>query len=355
MVGSRTSASADFIRGVTCAISSSPPNDLCTAVVATPNVPQHTSVTDGVAVSVRIFSDPFPYEISWKITDSTGQLVYMSVDYGSNEGDHSFTEVMLPPGQAFIFVIQDAADDGIFGDPDAVLYEVVLVDQGVNMVLVEGNGIFTTSQTHPFSVPLRADYPAPAAALDSSGPIVDTSLLAGVATTTVLIDIRFADYHEDLSWTVTDAAGVVYASVPPDHYRFGEQVRETIVLPPGTFVLTLSDRRGTDDFRALESFAVSYVDAGGWVVPLVQGQAAVSGESTTGIFEILPSNALPEEEGRVTICAASSAECIKSTDCCSGRCFYGICRATASMARSRESLRIGVPSAGGVITSREGK
>jgi hypothetical protein len=358
MVGSRTSASADFIRGVTCAISANAPESFCTASIS---APQYVPVTNGVAVSVRIYSDPFPYEVSWRITDLSGLAVYASVGFGSIDGDHAFTDVLLSPGGSYIFTIMDAADDGIFGDVDATLYEVVLVDQGVNMVLLEGNGAFTSNRSETFSVPVVADYPVVSSS--SSSVTVDAAVLAGRVTTTVKIYILFADYHEDLSWMVTDASdeNVVYASVPPDHYRYGKDVQEEIQLPAGLFSFVIRDRRGTDDFRAFTAFSVSYVNAGGDTVPLLEHLGAIAGESKTQTFEI-PASAMgssssgtsvvlePNESTTNTdLCLALYVPCQEATDCCSGRCANGQCRSTGRE-RERESLRIGRASAGGAAS-----
>jgi hypothetical protein len=363
MVGSRTSASADFIRGVTCAISPYASESFCTTPLP---VPQYVPVTNGVGVSVKIYSDPYHHEIAWKITDLSGLSVYALATFGTSTKDYTVTNLMLSPGGSYMFTIMDAADDGIFGDVDATLYEVILIDQGVNLVLVGGNGAFTTSRSATFSVPVVADYSSLVASTNTGGGetnlFLDASLLAGKVTTTVKIYILFADYHEDLSWMVTDAndENEIYASVPPDHYRYGYDVEERIQLPAGIFNFIIRDRRGTDDFRSFKAFSVSYTTIEGQTISVIEQLGAIASDKKAQTFEI-PTSAVASSAGSggtdagvldsitTSLCLALQVPCNIASDCCSGRCVNGQCRSKGG-GQERDKYRIGIAHSGGAAS-----
>merc|ERR1712127_70041 len=147
--------------------------------------------------------------------------VYAEAPYGKITGDHSFQDVIVPAGGNLKFKIDDAADDGIYGDPDAILYEIVLVDAGGELVMVEGNGQFSTSREEIFRVPqLNDEY----LALVRASKVDSASQVAPVmgATAPLQIFIEFADYHEDASWQVTSPDGSkVYAFKNANEYRYG--------------------------------------------------------------------------------------------------------------------------------------
>jgi len=261
MVGSRTSESMGFIKEVACAVSSDPPRGLC--LEENNSVDENMLsryIPDGVKVSVRIYADPFGHELQWKITDFNNEnLVYAEAPYGKIDGDHSFQDVIVPGGANLKFTIDDAADDGIFGDPDAILYEVVLVDQGGELIMVEGNGQFGTSREEVFRVPqLSKEY---IAMVRSSK--IDSKQVASAAgpTAPLKIYIDFADYHEDASWMITSLDdAVVYAFKNANEYRYGNEVTEVVDLAAGNYKFTIKDRRGTDEFRAFNSYRLSYLD-----------------------------------------------------------------------------------------------
>lgn len=261
MVGSRTSESIDFIKEITCAISSNPPYELCFKENnAVDENMLSRYIPDGVKVSIRIYSDPFGHELRWKLTDfNDPTIVYAEAPYGTVVGDHSFQDVIVPGGANLKFTIDDAADDGIFGDPNAILYEVVLVDQGGELVMVEGNGKFGTSREEVFRVPqLSNEY----IALVRSSKI-DSKQVAPTSgpTAQLKIHIDFADYHEDASWTITSKDGSkIFAFKDANEYRYGNDVTEIIDLAAGEYKFTIKDRRGTDEFRAFNSYRLSYID-----------------------------------------------------------------------------------------------
>ena len=389
MVGSRTSASVDFIRDVTCAVSVDPPEYLCgTTVVTTSNNNNNTvqtriDVQNGVSISIRIYSDPYGHELSWKITDQLDtSTIYAEAPYGTIIGDHMFQTVTLPAGSDLRFEINDAADDGIFGNPDAVLYELVLVDRGDELVLVEGNGQFTTSREENFHVPLSSEYQSIFASQYSSfkqGQALDR-IGSGGPTVPLFIYIKFDDYHEDASWKVTSADGVtVFASKGPNEYRYGNEITEQVNLPPGEYMFTIKDRRGTDDLRAFQSYKISYQDrdslynSSGSKDKIIYESTSLNfiGESESHTFVIEPiaiSSSQPEiviedaqslelvaADGGLRTCALSAdgRYCVSGETCCSGMCNGSRCKSTDNTSsrysgrNSNRTPRMGNGSVGG--------
>jgi hypothetical protein len=268
---------------------------------------------------------------------------------------------MLPPGANLLFSIIDARDDGIFGDSDATLYELVLIDQGVNSVLVDGNGKFTASRQDQFRVPFADEYPS----LPTQQRFEDTVQLqtpVSGRTVTVFIYFQFAAYHEDLSWSITAATddSIVFASVAPDVYRYGDDVTEEVSLPSGTYKFTVSDRRGVDEYRAFESYRVSYRNVQGEMMALFESRGAFAGESLTHLFEIpevtgsgttavedesiiLDNPFVTSQTGTETQISKQCKEygfgCTSALECCSGRCAVNMCRDSAvSRGNRREQL-----------------
>mmetsp|Transcript_2291 Transcript_2291/g.4238 ORF Transcript_2291/g.4238 Transcript_2291/m.4238 type:complete len:680 (+) Transcript_2291:287-2326(+) len=363
MVGSRTSASSDFIRDVTCAVSMAPPESLCNPPVVG-NGP-FAVVENGVPVSVNIYSDPFPHEISWKITDTSGDIVYAEISFGSIRGDHDFQQVMLPPGADLVFSIMDAADDGIFGNAEATMYELILVDQNANIVLVKGNGAYESSMEQSFRVPLESEYAALMPA--KTDP---PNILSG-DTVTILVHIRFADFQEDLSWAITDVNDEtnVFVSKGPDEYRYGEEVTEEVELPTGAYKFIIRDRLGPDEFRAYESYSVSFRDQNGETSPLFENaDYRSSAEVQIHTFDVprmidssvtqagtvvespqLPSSGQGEHVVSSNSCFPYGAYCETPFDCCSGRCAANICR-NAVVSRGRDRNRLGRSTRGGAAS-----
>jgi hypothetical protein len=370
MVGSRTSASETFIRDVTCAISVDPPTQLCNPT-ASSTAGSTIVVQNGVPVSVNIYSDPYPHELSWKITDLSEQVLYASAPFGAVEGDKYEKLVMLPPGDDLRFTIADARDDGIFGDIDATLYELVLMDQGVNSVLIGGNGQFTTSHQEQFRVPLPNEYPSLATRPRTQDAVKLQTPVSG-QTVTVYVYFKFSSYHEDLSWSIIDAVdqSIVYASVAPDVYRFGDDVTEEVELPSGSYKFTCNDRRGVDEYRAFESYKVTYRNTEGEMIPLFESQGAFIGETRTHNFVIptligsgasgstIPGNPFVTTNDPILTgsggsdqCKGYGLGCAGALECCSGRCAMNMCRdSTVSRGRGREQL--GRSSARGGAASR---
>lgn len=354
MVGSRTSASEAFIRDVTCAITVDPTTRLCSVVES--KSPDLVEVTDGVMVSVNVYSDPYGHEIAWKIMSLDLFQVYAERSFGSIQGDHDFYEVKLPAGQDFIFSITDAADDGIFGDVDAKLYEIVYIEQGSNIVLLEGDGLFKSGRRDNFRVPSANE-------VMNIQPLPDSP--ANVYTAggmKVFVRFEFGDYHEDLSWSITDAydESNVFVFKDYDSYRYGKQVMEQVQLPKGSYRFVVRDRRGTDDYRAFESYRLSYQDENGAYVSVLESQGVFMGEETVHEFN-LPLHGVGQRPGAdastggvsIGACVSFGLQCSRHEDCCSGRCANGVCRSATTDPRKARN-RIGRMGRGGAASRTGG-
>lgn len=374
MVGSRTSAAVDFIRDVTCAVSVNPPSHLCDAniMVAGHSESFIQTRTDGVPVSVRIYSDPYGHEIKWKITDQFDKtVVYADAPYGRIVGDHTFQTVKLPSGSDLRFEIIDAADDGIFGSPDAIMYEIVLLDENgqEEIVIAEGNGQFTTSREELFRIPVQSEYQSMFAnrySFEEAAIELDRS---GGPTNTLIIEILFDNYHEDASWKVTSVdGGTVYASKGPNAYRYGASATEEVELTPGQYLFTINDRRGTDEFRAIKSYNLysqgdAFYNSGRKTIFEMGEYDIFEGESQSHLFEIVadvpdsqPSIVIDEsqalnlalEQESLVMCTSCDNFCTTSGECCSGLCSGNRCHGSdcskssrlGSSSKNRQKARI---------------
>lgn len=352
MVGSRTSDSIHFIKEVTCSISANPPADLCAKENnSVDNIFQNPFNGDGVRVSVRIFSDPFGHELKWKMTDLMDEgKIYAEAPYGTITGDHSFQDVVVPAGGNLRFQIDDAADDGIFGNPDSILYEIVLIDGGGELVLVEGNGQFGTTREETFRAPqVNEEYLALVRASNAASLNTPVTRMEG-PTAPFKIYIKFADYHEDAAWKITSIDGSkTYASKRANDYRYGNDVTELVDLAAGDYKFTISDRHGTDDFRAFNFYKLSYLDSrqqrsglGNGETIVYQSQGVFVGEEISHEF-IIPVSAVEVyggqsssqeviigdqaflEEAQIELCTLQKDNhyCTKNEDCCSKVCSVG--------------------------------
>jgi len=341
MVGSRTSESINFIKEVTCSISAYPPADLCTEENnSADDSLQNRWISNGVRISVRIYSDPYGHELRWRLTNHNSSEIYADIPFGGIVGDHSFQDVIVPAGGNLNFEIEDAADDGIYGDADAILYEVVLVDSGDELVMVEGNGQFGTLRVEPFRVPqINDEYLAQVRASNAAGAHNPVARFDG-PTTPFNIYIQFADYHEDASWQITSVDGSkTFASVLADKYRYGNNVTEQVDLAPGNYKFTISDRRGTDEFRAFNFYKLSYLDkrqrsGAGGEIKVYESEGQFKGERSSHEFTIpvaavpaiLEAETSPQEviigdkeflaEAQIELCTSLNKYCTSNDQCC---------------------------------------
>ena len=378
MVGSRTSESIDFIKGVTCAIALNAPPELCSIdaslTLANNNgsgAQGRVDVQDAVPISVRIYTDPYGHELKWSIKDQLDPTkVYADVPYGTIVGDHSFKDVSVPAGSNLRFEINDAADDGIFGDADAILYEIVLIDpqRGSETVILEGNGQFGTTRQEDFHVPFANEYIPD---FSSRDPFFEEAAIAidraqskpSCMTVPMFINIEFDDYHEDASWEVTSLdEQTVYASKAPGTYRYGNEVKEQIDLCPGSYKFTITDRRGQDEYRAFKKYKLTYrgLTRVSSEVPLYESQSPFYGERISHDFEIpvlggggtgndfsLPAIIFEDPQQTENLsrtCLQGRAQCTSNEQCCSRVCLVKMCTGENGTSRggslsSRNSLR----------------
>jgi hypothetical protein len=186
-------------------------------------------------------------------------------------------------------------------------------------------------------------------------------------TVVIYVFFDFGDYHEDLAWSITDAADEsnVFVSKRFDSYRYGDRVTEEVSLPIGQYNFIVQDRRGTDEFRAFDSYRLSYKSANGDMVPILESQGTFLVESQTQVFTVPdlsggsnnPGNAPPSSNPggeSLGVCVAFGFPCQVFSDCCSGRCASGVCRTSAVNPR-RQRNRIGRTTRGGGASRNIGK
>jgi hypothetical protein len=287
---------ATFIRHVSCEIGTNVPSYLCdvsdtlTITESVINSDRVATMVNPVQLSVNLYFDPYPHEIAFQIWNADKSDVYAAVSFEEHVGiDHAIHRVMLPADEQCIFSIYDARDDGVFGDEEVAAYEITFG----NTVIARGNGNFTSTRDEIFRVP----NPSNTGSLISIDgfPTADAGgfgrdISSGNDRIPVFVSFDFDQYHEDLSWSISDPVivSLVYKRVEPNTYKFGTQVREEVFLPAGrSFVLTVNDRKGTDDFRAIQSYRVSYFDdQTGKEIILVQSEVPFEGESETKRFSL---------------------------------------------------------------------
>jgi len=347
MVGSRTSHSLKFIKEVTCSMSSNPPAYLCAQENnSVDSAIDSRFIPDGVKVSVRIFADPWGHELRWKIFDfADPNRVYAEAPFGKIVGDHSFQDVIVPAGGTMKFKIEDAADDGIYGNPEAILYEVVLVKESGELVIVEGNGQFGTTREETFRVPQISDDYLALVRNSKADASSNHQVEQEGPTAPLKIYIEFADYHEDAAWKVTSLDGkTTYAFKNANEYRYGNDVTEQVDLAAGNYKFTISDRRGSDEFRAFNFYKLSYLNRqqrtglGGAETELLE-ESHFNGEVSSHEFVIPvaatfdPVGTAPSKEviigdqefiaeAAVSLCDKKKVMeyCTGDDQCCSGKC-----------------------------------
>lgn len=209
---------------------------------------------------------------------------------------------------------------------------------------------------------------------------VDYNQYASVVgpTAPLKIYIKFSDYHEDAAWKVTSVDGTqTFASKEANDYRYGKDVTENVDLPVGQYTFTISDRRGTDEYRAFSFYKLSYLDTaqrssgGGGETVLYKSDGIFEGESISHNFEIpitavggsssissgdpgiIISDSGFLDEARESLCKGDRSYCTTDTNCCSGLCLSFICESLSSVSAS--SSRPGRKKTGGAsISHRNG-
>jgi hypothetical protein len=188
-----------------------------------------------VSITVAIYYDPWPEEVSWKIESETTGLVAIALAGTYTAQQQSFNSVMVIPGEKYTFTIEDSGNDGIAGI--GMLYEIYMTDQP-DFILIEGDGVFEESRETEFHVPTIEEYPtsAPSEPTVSPAPTINT--------VSVYLIIIFDSWHQETSWTITaeDNPSFAYAEVEYDTYRAGESITEEIKLPPDqTYTFVIED------------------------------------------------------------------------------------------------------------------
>jgi hypothetical protein len=322
-VGSRTSAS-DFVRSVTCAISSDPPESFhCDGAPTASPAPTRY----GVPVVISIYFDPFAFEVSWELTDEQGNIVFAQAFPETYERgtDYMQETVLLPPGENYIFTIKDSAEDGILGD--GTFYDLILVDQDVGLVLVIGDGDYGASREHKFTVPTSDLYPEPVPVPPTPSPA------PSVFSVPVFVQIIFDDWHEETSWKITSDqdAGTVYAEAPPGTYRYGDSMTEEIILPPGEpYRFTILDEGDDGILVNGMVYKITTEDQQtGELITLLEKDGDFSDGRTTR-FNVPFASGYQQADP----CAELLETCSTDAECCSNRCRNAICRTNPQSKRT---------------------
>ena len=188
-----------------------------------------------VSITLAIYYDPWPEEVSWKIESDTTGLVAIALPGTYTAQQQSFNSVMVIPGEKYTFTIEDSGNDGIAGI--GMLYEIYMTDQP-DVILIESDGVFESSRETEFHVPTINEYPTSA----PSEPTVSPA--PTIYTVSVYLIIIFDSWHQETSWAITDEdnPSFAYAEVEYDTYRAGESITEEIKLPPDqTYKFVIED------------------------------------------------------------------------------------------------------------------
>jgi len=187
-----------------------------------------------INISIAIYFDPWPEELSWKLESDTDGLVAIVPTGTYITQDQTIELVTIIPGGNYIFTVEDSGNDGIAGI--GTLYEIFITDQQ-DIVLLEGDGVFKDSRNTTFYVPTIDEYP-------TSAPFFTLSPAPTINTVSVFLIIIFDAWHQETSWTITDKnnPNLVYAEAVYDTYRAGESITEEIQLPSGqAYIFIIED------------------------------------------------------------------------------------------------------------------
>jgi hypothetical protein len=185
--------------------------------------------------------------------------------------DRADVDVLVPAGRNYGFIVEDSRNDGIAGI--GTVYQIVLVPNTSGdeiedwMILLEGDGAFTSSRSETFYVPRQDEYPttAPASPTVSPAPTV--------FKVPIYLTITFDVWHQETSWSIvrTDDPTDVLIDRPYDTYRSGDAVTEEIFLEPG-IVVTF----------AIRDFYKDGINSGGYVMKASDGTVLFEGNGDFG-------------------------------------------------------------------------
>jgi hypothetical protein len=304
---------------------------------------------------VAIYFDPWPQDTSWRLTDSWGTVI-ADFPQGYYVGqDHVFETLRLEAGKTYIFTIEDSSQNGIMGPSNMNMYDITLTDGDTQLVLVEGNGDFGSQRQHTFLVPTAAEY-----MVQSNAPETLSSPAPTEFAVLVYIFLDFDDWHEETSWKITDALDdtLVYASVEPGYYRYGDMTTEQVYLPPGrSYKITVMDVYGDGGPK----YSVSLdgkVYGNAFNTILAVGDGLFTGERSHEFA--IPSVGIPSPSPSLgptlspsmkisffgvdffmEACLKTFSSCQTSTECCNGSCTNNVCRLSDTLSRRTKVGRQG--------------
>jgi len=175
--------------------SSPTPEPTPTPVASPVNEPtSHGGCNDGeFAVTVRLFTDDWPHEISWRIRKD-GSTVESSPAF--DEPNQDYTEHMCLENAEYRFIVTDSYSDGIAppGRVELIVeQEIIATENDFGNRFIKDFGSST-------------DGGGGGGDCDDSGPCGDDKLLVEVKVTT-------DDWPEELSWIIKRSSGsFIYAS-----------------------------------------------------------------------------------------------------------------------------------------------
>jgi len=204
-------------------------------------VPSQPMIADSqlssVFITLAIYFDPWPQEVSWKIERESDGVLIAAVSAGTYKSPQDRTLEVMPlrAGENYVLTLTDAGGDGIAGVGS--LYEIYLTDQP-STILLDGDGVFDDSHSAVFYVPTTDQFPSSAPSKTTISPAPT------IQSTKVYLIIIFDNWHQETSWSISDkdSPSIVFAEAAYDTYRAGESVEEEIKLPLGrSYTFTIRD------------------------------------------------------------------------------------------------------------------
>jgi len=211
-----------------------PPTDILTTEKTISTGPEFVPEPP-MNITIAIYFDPWPDELSWKLESDADGLVAIVPKGTYITQDQTVELVTVIPGGNYTFTIEDSGNDGIAGI--GILYEIFITDQQ-EIILLKGDGVFKDSRNTTFYVPTIDEYPtsAPSELTLSPAPTVNT--------VSVFLIIIFDHWQQETSWTITEVnnPNLVYEEAVYDTYRAGESITEEIQLPSGqAYIFIIED------------------------------------------------------------------------------------------------------------------
>lgn len=215
-----------------------------------------------MSVTLAIFFDPWPEELSWKIESLDGEVV-SNVPAGTYVApiEQVRETIRVNGGSTYVLTVGDSAGDGIAGTGTVFMLSMTGRPE---IVLVQGDGVFAERHTETFYVPTAEEYPT---AVPTPSP-APTSF-----TVTVFLTITFDSWHQETAWQIVaqEDPTRIWAEAGYDTYRGGKSVTESIRLPPGRSYIFL-----------IKDFFQDGIDGGSYKMVAANGRVLFQGDGNFG-------------------------------------------------------------------------